>query len=443
MKINYKKEWNNLLNIANDILIKIKKKNIQAEIKININNNLLTHINMGMINEIKYNNNKMMIINIYKNNSKATIFTSDFNKKSLINLINTGINITKNSKKNDYEIPYNKNKNLNYNLNIYHPKNNILNNLMEYNKKYKKYFFYNNIINLNNYNFEMNDNFKIYCNTNNFFISYPSSMYLLYSKIILQNKEKIKNYYKYIKIRDLNDIDNILNKKYIENLSNKNIIKNLLKHKIKPSIQPIILSSNIASIFLNNFIKAIYGYNIYNKKSFLSNYLNKKIFSKNITIYEEPHIKKAIGSKPFDEEGINTQFKLIVKNGYLKNYLLDTYYSKKLNMKNTGNSGGISNIIISNDNITLKNLIKNINKGILVTELFENETNIISGIYSYEIFGYLINKGIIEYSIQKAIITGNFLETFLNIIYISNDINNYEKIQTGSILINNVKINNI
>ncbi len=443
MKINYKKEWNNLLNIANDILIKIKKKNIQAEIKININNNLLTHINMGMINEIKYNNNKMMIINIYKNNSKATIFTSDFNKKSLINLINTEINITKNSKKNDYEIPYNKNKNLNYNLNIYHPKNNILNNLMEYNKKYKKYFFYNNIINLNNYNFEMNDNFKIYCNTNNFFISYPSSMYLLYSKIILQNKEKIKNYYKYIKIRDLNDIDNILNKKYIENLSNKNIIKNLLKHKIKPSIQPIILSSNIASIFLNNFIKAIYGYNIYNKKSFLSNYLNKKIFSKNITIYEEPHIKKAIGSKPFDEEGINTQFKLIVKNGYLKNYLLDTYYSKKLNMKNTGNSGGISNIIISNDNITLKNLIKNINKGILVTELFENETNIISGIYSYEIFGYLINKGIIEYSIQKAIITGNFLETFLNIIYISNDINNYEKIQTGSILINNVKINNI
>ena len=443
MKINYKKEWNNLLNIANDILIKIKKKNIQAEIKININNNLLTHINMGMINEIKNNNNKMMIINIYKNNSKATIFTSDFNKKSLINLINTEINITKNSKKNDYEIPYSKNKNLNYNLNIYHPKNNILNNLMEYNKKYKKYFFYNNIINLNNYNFEMNDNFKIYCNTNNFFISYPSSMYLLYSKIILQNKEKIKNYYKYIKIRDLNDIDNILNKKYIENLSNKNIIKNLLKHKIKPSIQPIILSSNIASIFLNNFIKAIYGYNIYNKKSFLSNYLNKKIFSKNITIYEEPHIKKAIGSKPFDEEGINTQFKLIVKNGYLKNYLLDTYYSKKLNMKNTGNSGGISNIIISNDNITLKNLIKNINKGILVTELFENETNIISGIYSYEIFGYLINKGIIEYSIQKAIITGNFLETFLNIIYISNDINNYEKIQTGSILINNVKINNI
>ncbi|QQG46922.1 MAG: hypothetical protein HYZ30_00570 [Candidatus Azosocius agrarius] len=438
MYTNYKYEWKNLLNLTNDLLIKIKKKGIQAEIKININNGISTIIKTGKINILKYIDNKNLSINIYKNNSKSIISTSDFSKKTLLNIINVGINITNFTKKNKYlELPNNSFKNINYNLNIYHPCNDVLQKIIKYNTQNKKILFLydKTIINSENYIFLSNNNFKIYGNTNGFIGSYPSSIYSWYNTIVFSNKGIIKNNYKHIKFRNINDL---LNMKYIENLSSINVIKKLKIYKIKTTTQPVILISNIASIFLNNFIEAIYGYNIYNKKSFLSNSLNKKIFPNNVIIYEDPHIINSIGSKPFDNDGINTKFKIIVNNGYLKNYLLDTYYAKKLNMNSTGNSGGISNIIISNDNISFKNLIKKMYKGLLITELMENEVNIITGDYSYEIFGYFINKGEIEYPVNKIIISGNLKEIFLNIINISNDIYNYEKIKTGSILINNV-----
>lgn len=443
MNIEYKKKWENLLNLTDELLLEIKKKKAQAEIKINICNGFATNIRMGKIETLEYNNNKQLIINIYKNKSKSIITTSDFTKKSLKNLINLGINITKYTEKDEYEeLSNSKINNLNYDLDIYHPYKNVLHSFIQYGIECEQSAFsYNKkIINSDGCFFSTKNNYKIYSNTNGFIGAYPESLFFLSCNTISSNKKVMENDYKYIKIRDIKDLKNTKN---IGILAAKNAINKLESRKIKTSKNPIILGSNIAYLFFNNFIKAINGNNIYNKKSFLLNSLDKKIFPEKINIYEEPHIKKAIGSKPFDDEGINTQFKIIINKGYLKNYLLDNYYAKKLKMISTGNSGGISNIIIKNDKISLKNLIKQMHKGLLITELLGDGTNIVTGNFSYGVCGFWVNKGIIEYPVNEITIAGNLKDIFLNIINISDDINHYEKIKTGSILIKNVQISGI
>ncbi|MDE5285886.1 MAG: metallopeptidase TldD-related protein, partial [Buchnera aphidicola] len=105
-------------------------------------------------------------------------------------------------------------------------------------------------------------------------------------------------------------------------------------------------------------INAISGSNIYQKSTFLINCFQKRIFPEWLNIKEDPHIKKGLGSKPFDAEGVATYSKYIIKRGILKTWLLNSYFAKKLNQCSTGNSGGSHNWIINNTNISFKELLK-------------------------------------------------------------------------------------
>jgi len=202
---------------------------------------------------------------------------------------------------------------------------------------------------------------------------------------------------------------------------------------------PIILTPELSVGLFSSFLSAINGNNIYKKNSFLRDFINKKVFSDHISISEQPNLKEGLGSRPFDSEGVITSDKLIVEDGVLNTYLLDTYSASQLSLKSTGNSG-YSNILINSTKPMMSNLVESIDNGILVTELMGSGANMLTGDYSRGAFGYLIENGKISYPVTNFTIASNMIEMFKNIEEIGNDYYLNSKIKCGSLMINDMTV---
>jgi len=218
-------------------------------------------------------------------------------------------------------------------------------------------------------------------------------------------------------------------------------IKRLFPKKIKTIKSSVIFSSDIAFSFFKNLVYAISGNNVYKKSTFLLNALGCKIFPNWLNIIDNPHLKKGLGSKYFDDEGVCTKYNVIVKNGILKSWLLNVYTGRKLKFDSTGNSGGIHNWFITGDGmLSFKELIKYMHRGLLVTELIGHGVNITTGDYSRGVFGFWIERGTVQYPVSEITISGNLKNMFNNIVRIGSDINKKYTINCGSILLSEMQI---
>jgi len=218
-------------------------------------------------------------------------------------------------------------------------------------------------------------------------------------------------------------------------------IKKLSPKKISTIKLPVVFISDVSSSLFLSFSDAINGENIYQKSSFLSNSLGKQIFPTWLNIIEEPHLDGGIASKPFDNEGVLTKQRTVVNKGVLKSWKLNSYTARKLGLKTTGNAGGIHNWLVSYDKVyDFKKLLRFMYKGIVVTDLMGQGVNIITGDYSRGMSGFFVDKGKIQYPLHEMTISGNLKRMFLDIIKISNDINNNEVVKCGSVLISQMQI---
>ncbi len=182
------------------------------------------------------------------------------------------------------------------------------------------------------------------------------------------------------------------------------------------------------------------GANQFLGNSFVHNKLGEKISVDNLSIIEDPFLPKGLSSCKFDFEGVKASKRSIVKNGVLENYFLDSYYARKMGMGPTGNSGGYHNIIVGHDDLSLDELLKVMDTGLLVTELIGQGVNLSTGDYSRGAFGYWVEKGIIQYPVHEITIAGNLRDIFKGIVKISNDVDIRRSIRSGSILIDQLTI---
>ncbi len=414
----------------------------QIIIKSNIGINI--KIKNKKTENIEFKNNSIMEINIYKNKRKNTILCNDFNKNTIINCINYAINTIKYTSQNnnlylpEYKLYKKKNK---QNLGIIFNDSisindmfdlliNIEQNSLNTNKKIiSDYVSFNKNI----------DYFMIY-NNFNIIKNYYSKMYFLINSIIAQEKNSMEHNYKYICSHKLSDL---IHKSYF--LGKKTATQTLIRlnsKKINTQKSIVIFNNKTSSEIFYYLYKSILGINIINKISFMLNKINKKILPDWMNIIENPHLFKGIGTKPFDKEGSNTYKYIIIKNGILNNWILDTYSSKILHKKNTSNSGGLHNWCFNNNknNINKKELIKKMNNGFIIDRLLGEGVNFSTGLYSKGASGFLVKNGNIEFPVNEITISGNLKNLFKNIIDMSNDYNEYSQIRSGSILVSNINI---
>lgn len=202
---------------------------------------------------------------------------------------------------------------------------------------------------------------------------------------------------------------------------------------------PVLFEAPLAAGLLGAFVQATSGGALYRKSTFLLDSLGKPVFPSHIQVKEDPHVVGAIGSAPFDEEGVRTQKRDVVKNGVLQGYFLSTYSARKLGMKTTGNAGGSHNLAITSS-LTKKaddfaGMLRKMGTGLLVTELMGQGTNYVTGDYSRGASGYWVENGVIQYPVEEITIAGNMKEMFQDIVGIGTDTLVRGTKQTGSILI--------
>jgi PmbA protein len=202
---------------------------------------------------------------------------------------------------------------------------------------------------------------------------------------------------------------------------------------------PVLFEAPLAAGLLGAFVQATSGGALYRKSTFLLDSLGKSIFPSHIQVSEDPHVIGAIGSAPFDEEGVRTVARDVVKDGVLQGYFLSTYSARKLGMKTTGNAGGSHNLSLTSSQ-TKKNddfvaMLKKMGTGLLVTELMGQGTNYVTGDYSRGASGYWVENGVIQYPVEEITIAGNMKDMFQDIVAVGADVLVRGTKQTGSILI--------
>ncbi|MGH8711513.1 MAG: metallopeptidase TldD-related protein, partial [Burkholderiales bacterium] len=182
------------------------------------------------------------------------------------------------------------------------------------------------------------------------------------------------------------------------------------------------------------------GGNLYRKSSFLLDSLGNQVFAPLVQIKELPHLNKGLASSAFDDEGVTTRAREVVKDGVLQGYFLGSYSARKLGMQSTGNAGGNHNLLLRSGELDLAGLLNKMDRGLLVTELLGQGVDLVTGDYSRGAAGFWVEHGEIQYPVQEITIAGNLKDMFRGISAVGKDILIRGSKQCGSILIDNLTV---
>ncbi len=202
---------------------------------------------------------------------------------------------------------------------------------------------------------------------------------------------------------------------------------------------PVLFEAPLAIGLLGAYVQATSGGALYRKSTFFVDSLGQQVLPSHVQIHEDPHVIGAVGSAPFDDEGVQTRARDVVKDGVVQGYFLSTYSARKLGMQTTGNAGGSHNLTLSSSLTTpgddFPAMLRKLGTGLLVTELMGQGTNYVTGDYSRGASGFWVENGVIQYPVEEITIAGNMKDMLAQIVAVGAETMMRGTKQTGSILI--------
>ena len=208
-------------------------------------------------------------------------------------------------------------------------------------------------------------------------------------------------------------------------------LRRLGARKIASTQVPVVLDPMVAGSILDNIFDAVNGDAVYRQSSFLAGKLGEKVAGSNITVVDDGTIPEGFGTEPFDGEGVPTQRTVVIENGVLKSYLLNTYTAKKLGLKSTGNAArglagspgiGAGNFFLQKGERTPQHMIEDIKRGLYVTQFLGFGVNMVTGDFSRGASGLWIENGELAYPVEEITVAGNLKDMLNNISEIGSDL---------------------
>ena len=210
--------------------------------------------------------------------------------------------------------------------------------------------------------------------------------------------------------------------------------------KIATCQAPVLFEAPAAIQLIGHFVSAVNGGNLYRKTSFLTDSLGKPVFSPRVNIDERPFERQGMASAFFDEEGVATRERPIVRGGVVEGYFLGSYSARKLGMQTTGNAGGHHNLVVEPGSLDFRGMLREMGRGLLVTELLGHGINPVTGDYSRGAAGFWVEGGEIRFPVEEITIAGNLKDMFRGIAAIGNDVLVRSGRSCGSILVEKMTI---
>ncbi|OWT75578.1 MULTISPECIES: metalloprotease PmbA [unclassified Achromobacter] len=278
-------------------------------------------------------------------------------------------------------------------------------------------------------------------NTRGFLGGYPYSRHSLSVAPIAGRGNKMQRDFWYSSERDAR---NLANPEAVGRYAAERALSRLSARRIPTGKFPVLFEAPLALGLLGALTQATNGGALYRKATFLLDSLGKPVLADHLDVTEDPHIPGAMGSSPFDDEGVVTRARDVVRGGVLQGYFLSTYTARKLGMAVTGNAGGSHNLTLASRNTQptddLPAMLRKMGTGLLVTELIGQGVNYVTGDYSRGAFGYWVKDGVIQHAVEEVTIAGNLADMFRQIVAVGADEILRGTKRTGSILIEQMAI---
>ena len=375
----------------------------------------------------------------YIGKKKASISSTNFSENNLIELVTRCIDSTKVTPEDEYnslpdqELHFKGEKNLELYDNRHLSNDEKINFIKE---AEEVAFSHEKIVNTNGSGFSETKSNFILANSNGFSDGYKTSQFTAYCEVVSKSNGSMERDYEYSSKRHYKDL---LTPKQIGESAAKLAISKLNPKKIESNKMGIVFDKRIAQNLLSTFASAISSNTISKGTTFLKDCLNKKIFNDQINIIDKANIKKANGSRYFDSEGVRIEDLKLVKNGILKDYLVETYSGKKINRKSNGRSSGTTNLYFENGDQSFDQLINSEKKLLYIKETIGRGANIITGDYSVGASGIMIENGKFTFPVSEITIAGNFNEMFKNII-LADDLEFKYSTNSPTMLVNGITV---
>ena len=272
----------------------------------------------------------------------------------------------------------------------------------------------------------------VYGNSHGFVGGYPSTRHSIGCSVLGQDDNGMQRDHWYTVARDRADLEDA---ESVGRRAAARAVRRLGGRRLGTRQVPVLFVPELARGVIGHFVAAVRGPALYRKASFLMDSLGRQIFPEYLTIREQPHLPKGLGSAPFDAEGVATCNRDLVLNGILQGYVLDSYSARRLGMQTTGNAGGVHNLTVEPGELGFEELLREMGTGLLVTELMGHGINPVTGDYSRGAAGFWVEGGEIRHPVEEITIAGNLKEMFSGIAAVGKDVDRRGNIRCGSLLI--------
>ena len=418
------------------------KSGASAEVAVTKVSGLSVSTRLQEIENVEFTNDGALGISVYMGQQKGNASTSDLSEGAIRNAVEAALAIAKYTSPDDctgladkdlmaFDAP---------DLELYHAADVDVDKATELALQAEKVALEadERIVNSNGASFNSHTGVKVYGNSHGMLQSYLSSRYSLSCSVIGGVEDALENDYEYTISREFDKLQSPI---WVGENCAKKVVSRLNPQKLSTREVPVIFLNDVATSLISHFAAAISGGSLYRKSSFLLEHLGKQVLPDWFNISERPHLLRRLASTPFDSEGVRTQDREIVEGGILQTYLVTSYSGKKLGMPSTGHAGGIHNWLIK-PNLTggLSALLRQMGTGLLVTDVMGQGVNIVTGDYSRGASGFWVENGEIQYPVAEITIAGQLQDMLKNMVAVADDIEHRSNIQTGSILLDKMKI---
>ena len=418
------------------------KSGASAEVAVTKVSGLSVSTRLQEIENVEFTNDGALGISVYMGQQKGNASTSDLSEGAIRNAVEAALAIAKYTSPDDctgladkdlmaFDAP---------DLELYHAADVNVDKATELALEAEKAALEadERIINSNGASFNSHTGVKVYGNSHGMLQSYLSSRYSLSCSVIGGVEDALENDYEYTISREFDKLQSPI---WVGENCAKKVVSRLNPQKLSTREVPVIFLNDVATGLISHFATAISGGSLYRKSSFLLDHLGEQVLPDWFNISERPHLLRRLASTPFDSEGVRTQDREIVEDGILQTYLVTSYSGKKLGMLSTGHAGGIHNWLVKpNLNGGLTALLRQMGTGLLVTDVMGQGVNIVTGDYSRGASGFWVENGEIQYPVAEITIAGQLQDMLKNMVAVADDIEHRSNIQTGSILLDKMKI---
>ncbi|PAR37129.1 metalloprotease PmbA [Vibrio metoecus] len=413
-----------------------------AEVAITKSTGLSVSTRMCEVENVEFNSDGALGITVYRGQRKGSASTSDLSEKAIQQTVLAALDIAQYTSEDPYAGPAPKELMVQDipDLDLFHPDEpnpDVAAQIaiaaeraaLGYSKKIKQ---------SDGGSYDSHYGIRVYGNSHGLLASYASSRHSISCSVIGEGRNgEMERDYSYTVARHRDDL---WTPERVGLLAAENTVSRLDPQKLKTGQFPVMFAADVATGFIGHLVMAISGGNLYRKSSFLLDHLGKTILPTWFNISERPHVMRGLASSPFDSEGVRTQDLEIITDGVLATYLLTSYAARKMNMTPTGHAGGIHNWYVKSTGQNYPQMLKELGTGLLVTEVMGQGVNVVTGDYSRGAAGFWVENGEIKYPVSEITIAGNLKQMLQQIVAVGSDVETRSQIQTGSILIESMKV---